>query len=64
MTWNPVDPQPTRPQPAGPQLAVKTARKAGALVRWVLVVVIAGLVIAAVVGIGIGLLFTAIESGL
>ncbi|MFO1537842.1 MAG: hypothetical protein ACKOVH_08460 [Actinomycetota bacterium] len=59
MTWNPVD-----PQPAGPHLAVKTARKAGALVRWVLVVVIAGLVIAAVIGIGIGLLFTAIESGL
>lgn len=59
MTWNPADPQ--RP---GTRLAVTTARKAGAVVRWVVIVVVAGLVVAGVVGIAVGLLFTAIESGL
>jgi hypothetical protein len=47
-----------------PHLAVKTARKASALVRWIVLVVLAGLAIAAVIGIGISVLFTAIENGL
>lgn len=59
MTWSPSDTQPREPH-----LAVKTARKVSALVRWILLVVLAGLAIAAVIGIGVSVLFTAIENGL
>lgn len=59
MTWSPSDMQDREPH-----VAVKTFRKLSALVRWVLIVVLAGLAIAAVVGIAITMLFTAIENGL
>ena len=59
MSWSPSDMQQREPH-----FAVKTARKASALVRWIVLVVLAGLAIAAVIGIGISVLFTAIENGL
>ncbi|MBM3658813.1 MAG: hypothetical protein FJW95_04830 [Actinobacteria bacterium] len=59
MTWSPSDMQHREPH-----IAVKTARKVGALVRWIVLVALCGLAVAAVVGIGITVLFTAIENGL
>jgi len=59
MTWSPSDMQHREPH-----IAVKTARKVGALVRWIILVGLCGLAIAAVIGIGISVLFTAIENGL
>jgi hypothetical protein len=59
MTWSPSDMQHREPH-----IAVKTARKVGAFVRWVILVAVCGLAIAAVIGIGISVLFTAIENGL
>lgn len=59
MTWSPSDMQHREPH-----IAVKTARKAGAMVRWIVLVAVCGLAIAAVIGIGISVLFTAIENGL
>jgi hypothetical protein len=59
MTWYPSDMQHREPH-----IAVKSMRKAFAVVRWVLIVVLAGLAIAAVIGIAVTVLFTAIENGL
>ena len=59
MTWSPSDMQQREPH-----FAVKTFRKFSALIRWVLLVVVAGLAMAAIVGIGISALFTAIQNGL
>jgi hypothetical protein len=59
MTWSPADMQHREPH-----IAVKTARKVSALVRWVLLVALAGLALAAIVGIAVSALFTALESGL
>lgn len=59
MTWSPSDMQRREPH-----IAVKTARKISALVRWVVLVVLAGLALAALVGIAVSALFTALENGL
>lgn len=59
MTWSPSDMQPREPH-----IAVKTARKVGALVRWVVLVAVCGLAIAAIVGLAVSVLFTAIQNGL
>lgn len=59
MTWYPTD-----TQGRDPHIVVKTYRKVSALVRWVLLVAIAGLALAALVGFGVSALFTAIENGL
>jgi hypothetical protein len=59
MTWSTSDMQPREPH-----IAVKTMRKISALVRWVLIIVLAGLALAALVGIAVSVLFTAIENGL
>jgi hypothetical protein len=59
MTWSPSD-----MQHRDPHIAIKTARKLGALVRWIVLVAVCGLAIAAVIGIGVTALFTAIENGL
>lgn len=58
MTW-----YPTEPQGRDPSIALKTYHKVSALVRWVVLVVVAGLALAAVIGIGVSSLFTAIEGG-
>jgi high-affinity Fe2+/Pb2+ permease len=58
MTWYPAE-----PQGRDPSIALKTYRKVSALVRWVVLVVIAGLALAAVIGIAVSSLFTAIEGG-
>ena len=59
MTWSPSDMQHREPH-----IAVKTARKIGALVRWIVLVAVCGLAIAAVIGIAVSVLFTAIQNGL
>lgn len=59
MTWSPSDMQHREPH-----IAVKTVRKISAVVRWVILVTVAGLAIAAVVGITVSVLFTAIQNGL
>jgi hypothetical protein len=59
MTWSPSDMQHREPH-----FAVKTFRKFSALFRWVALVVVAGLAIAALIGIGVSALFTAINNGL
>ncbi len=59
MTWSPSD-----MQHRDPHIAVKTLRKFSALIRWVVLVVVAGLAIAALIGIGLSALFTAIDNGL
>jgi len=56
MTWSPSDMQHREPH-----FAVKTLRKFSALIRWVILVVVAGLAIATLVGIGISALFTALQ---
>jgi hypothetical protein len=50
-------------QPREPGAALKTYRKASALVRWVALVVISGLALAALLGIAISALVTAIQDG-
>jgi hypothetical protein len=59
MTWSPSDMQHREPH-----IAVKTARKISALVRWIVLVAVCGLAIAAVIGIAVSVLFTAIQNGL
>ena len=59
MSW-----YPTEMQGRDPGMVVKTYRKVSALVRWVLLVAIAGLALAALIGIGVSVLFTALENGL
>ena len=59
MTWYPVD---TRDH--DPSVVVKTLRKASAALRWAVLVVISGLALAALVGIALSALVTAIEHGL
>jgi hypothetical protein len=58
MSWYPPD---TRPRDPG--IALKSFRKASALVRWVILISVCGLVIAAVIAFGVSTLFTAIENG-
>jgi len=58
MSWYPTD-----TQPQDPHIAVKTARKVSAVVRWTVLVVVLGLVVAAVVGLGISALFTSLQKG-
>jgi hypothetical protein len=58
MSWYPDD---TRPRDPG--IALKSFRKVSALVRWVLLISVCGLVIAAVIAFGVSTLFTAIENG-
>jgi hypothetical protein len=59
MTWYPID-----TQGRDPSVVVKTLRKASAALRWVVLVVISGLALAALVGIALSALVTAIEHGL
>lgn len=58
MSWYPSD---TRPREPG--IALKSFRKMSALVRWVILVAMSTLVIAAVIAFGLSTLFTAIENG-
>ena len=58
MTWYPTDTQANEPH-----IAVKTYRKISALVRWIVLVVVAGFAVAALVGLGVSALFTAIQNG-
>lgn len=59
MSWYPSD-----MQHRDPSVVVKTFRKMSATVRWALLVLVAGLALAAIVGIAVTTLFTAIENGL
>ena len=59
MTWSPSD-----TQPRDPHIAIKTARKIGALVRWIVLVLVCGFAIAALLGITVSLLVTSIQNGL
>jgi hypothetical protein len=58
MSWYPTD---TRPREPGAVL--KSWRKLSALVRWIILIGVCGLVIAAVIAFGVSTLFTAIENG-
>jgi hypothetical protein len=58
MSWYPTE---TRPREAG--VALKSFRKMSALVRWVILIALCGLVIAAVIAFGVSSLFTMIENG-
>jgi hypothetical protein len=58
MSWYPTD---TRPREAG--IALKSFRKMSAFVRWVVLIGLCGLVIAAVIAFGVSTLFTMIENG-
>jgi hypothetical protein len=58
MSWYPND---TRPRDPG--IALQSFRKASALVRWVVLIGLCGLVIAAVIAFGVSTLFTMIENG-
>ena len=58
MSWYPTD---TRPREAG--IALKSFRKMSALVRWIILVGVCGLVIAAVIAFGVSTLVTMIENG-
>ena len=58
MTWYPTD---TRPREPG--IALKSFRKMSALVRWVILIALCGLVIAAVIAFGVSSLFTMFENG-
>jgi hypothetical protein len=44
-------------------MVLKTWRKMSALVRWIILVGVCGLVIAAVIAFGVSTLFTMIENG-
>jgi hypothetical protein len=59
MSWSPTDMQAREPG-----AVLKTYRKVSALVRWIVLVVLAGLAMAALIGIAVSVLFTAIENGL
>ena len=58
MTWYPTE---TRPREPG--IALKSWRKMSALVRWIILIGVCGLVIAAVIAFGVSSLFTMIENG-
>jgi uncharacterized membrane protein (Fun14 family) len=58
MSWYPAD---TRPRDPG--IALKSFRKMSALVRWIILIAVCGLVIAGVVAFGVSSLFTMIENG-
>jgi high-affinity Fe2+/Pb2+ permease len=58
MSWYPTD---TRPREPG--MVLKTWRKMSALVRWIILVGVCGLVIAAVIAFGVSTLFTMLENG-
>jgi hypothetical protein len=58
MSWYPAD---TRPREPG--IALKSFRKVFALVRWVILIAMCGLVIAAVIAFGVSSLVTMIENG-
>jgi hypothetical protein len=58
MTWYPTD---TRPREPG--IALKSFRKVSALVRWAILIGLCGLVIAAVIALGVSTLVTMIENG-
>jgi hypothetical protein len=58
MSWYPAD---TRPRDPG--IVLKSYRKVSALVRWIVLIAVCGLVIAAVIAFGVSTLFTAIENG-
>ena len=58
MSWYPAN---TRPRDPG--IALKSFRKVSALVRWVILISVCGLVIAAVIAFGMSTLFTAITNG-
>jgi hypothetical protein len=58
MSWYPAD---TRPRDPG--IALKSFRKVSALVRWVVLIGVCALVIAAVIAFGVSSLFTMIENG-
>jgi hypothetical protein len=58
MSWYPTD---TRPREPG--VVLKSYRKVSALVRWIVLIGVCGLVIAAVIAFGVSTLFTAIENG-
>ena len=58
MSWYPTE---TRPREPG--VALKSFRKVSALVRWVVLIGLCGLVIAAVIAFGVSSLFTMIENG-
>ncbi len=59
MTWYPYDTQGHEPH-----WIVRTFRKLSASVRWVILVAVTGLAIAAIVAIVVSTLFTAIQNGL
>lgn len=58
MSW-----YPTETRPRDPGIALKSFRKVSALVRWVLLIALCALVIAAVIAFGVSTLFTMIENG-
>jgi hypothetical protein len=58
MSWYPND-----TPPRDPGIALQSFRKASALVRWVILIGLCGLVIAAVIAFGVSTLFTMIENG-
>ena len=58
MSWYPAE---TRPRDPG--IALKSFRKMSALVRWIVLIGLCGLVIAAVVAFGVSTLVTMIENG-
>jgi hypothetical protein len=58
MSWYPAD---TRPREPG--IALKSFRKVSALVRWVILIALCALVIAAVIAFGVSSVFTMIENG-
>ena len=57
MSWYPTE---TRPREPG--VVLKSYRKVSALVRWVVLIALVGLVIAAVIAFGVSTLFTMIEN--
>lgn len=59
MTWYPTDTQAREPH-----VLVKAWRKLSAAARWAILVVGTGLALAAVIGLAVSALFTAIENGL
>jgi hypothetical protein len=58
MSW-----YPTETRPRDPGVALKSFRKVSALVRWIVLIGLCGLVIAAVIAFGVSSLFTMIENG-
>lgn len=58
MTWYPTD---TRPRE--PSTALKTWRKLSATVRWVILIALCGLMLAAVVGFAVTSIVTLIQDG-